>query len=622
MDGCASLLKSDVHGVNPFDNRINGKLLLSWDNLTVKIRTKRSFWDFFSVKVGQVPTKLVLRDNSGFAETGQLVAIMGPSGAGKTTLLATLARLTDPAAGSIRLNGVELSKGDMSTIASFVPQFDPLPAMLTTGEYISFFCALKLDKCTSARERSFLAMRIIEELGLLDSRDVLISKISGGERKRVSIAAEMVTKPRILFLDEPTTGLDSCSALRVIQSIKIATSDSIVLCSIHQPGITLYNLFSHVVFLTEGRTAFFGSLENAKIFFQREGYNCPHGFDEAEYYIKVLSSRHSEDLMADDLDRNNAEGICNAYSRSSFSDFSEKIGEGPVGFEIENIEKSSARWFTQVNWLAWRYYLENIRAMMNGLIAFFYYAISIVLIGIFYIGIDTERQSGVKDTMGMLYMTGTELVYSSAYTVLYEVQSEIPIYLRERRFYGPTAYYLAMVFSWVPKVMAKSLFLTTSIILILRYDEGTFFIFLEYFVATTACGICASAYGIMIACHIERVSVAIDIMAPINLLAMLMAGVFYNLRTLSWVAGWLKYLSIFHYSHEMMAIIHWSRVARIECDTKHLPCFESGADVLAEYGYSQRDWWGNAGGLLALTGGAFFVGFLGALRRRVVKSLY
>ncbi|XP_063979938.1 protein scarlet-like [Diachasmimorpha longicaudata] len=623
MNDCEHLWASDVYGVNPFDNTASSKLLLSWDNLSVKITTAREFkfLNYFSMN-NKVSTKLTLRDNSGFAETGQLVAIMGPSGAGKTTLLATLARLNEPVAGSIHLNGVELSKDDMSKVAGFVPQLDPLPVMLTTAEYISFACALKLDKCTSARDRSLLALGIIEDLDLSNCRDVLISNISSGQRKRVSIAAEMITKPRILFLDEPTTGLDSYSALRVIQSIKIATRNSIVLCSIHQPGIALYNLFSDVVFLAEGRTAFFGSLANARTFFQSEGYNCPHGFDEAEYYIKILSAPRSEDIEARDLDRNEAERICDSYRLSPFSDFAEKIGGGPVGFKIDNHEKSSAQWFVQFNWLAWRYYLANIRAIMKELIAFFYYAISIALIGIFYIGIDTERQSGVRDAMGMLYMTGTELVYSSAYTVLYEVQSEIPIYLRERKFYSPSAYYLAMVFCWVPKVMMKSLFLTILIMLILRYDDGVFLIFLEYFLVTTACGVCALAYGIMMACHTEGVNLAVSIMAPIDLLTMLMAGVFYNLRTLSWISGWLKYLSIFHYSHEMMAIIHWSRVAGIGCDMKHLPCVVSGAEVLAEYGYSQEGLWTNAGGVLALTGGMFFIGFLGVFKRRILQALY
>ncbi|XP_011311324.1 protein brown-like isoform X2 [Fopius arisanus] len=545
---------------------------------------------------------------------------MGPSGAGKTTLLASLARLTEPVAGSIRLNGVELSKGDMSKIASFVPQVDPLPVMLTTGEYISFSCALRLDACMSAREKNLMATRIIEDLELADSRDVLISKISGGERKRVSIAAEIITQPRILFLDEPTTGLDSSSAFRVIQSIKVAAHHSIVLCSIHQPAITLYDLFTHVIFLTEGRTAFSGSLDAAKTFFQSEGYNCPHGFDEAEYYIRILSARHSEDLGTD-LHRNNAEKICDAYSRSTSSDFSWKIEEGPLGFQIENIQKSS-NWFVQFHWLTWRYYLENRRTIINGSVAFLYYAVSIVLVGVFYIGIDTERQSGVKDAMGMLYMTGTELVYSSTYTVLYEVQSEIPIYLRERKFYSPSAYYLAMLFSWMPKVLLKSLFLTISILVIFKYKVMTISMFLEYLAATTACGVCASAYGIMMSCHFADVNVASSIMAPIDLLALLMAGVFYNLRNSSGIASWLKYLSIFHYSHELMAVIHWSRIKRIQCDVEHLPCSKTGSEVLAEYGYSQGDLGFTVGGLFILTGATLFMGFLGVMRRRTIKSLY
>lgn len=129
---------------------------------------------------------------------------------------------------------------------------------------------MKMDRRFRRISRSHKIEILLADLGLIESRRSKLSILSGGERKRVSLAVQLLTEPSILFCDEPTTGLDSYSATVVVKTLKdLVARGRIVICSLHQPASGLLDLFHEVLLLATGKAAFQGTVIDATSFFAR-----------------------------------------------------------------------------------------------------------------------------------------------------------------------------------------------------------------------------------------------------------------------------------------------------------------------------------------------------------------
>ncbi|XP_020287473.1 protein brown-like [Pseudomyrmex gracilis] len=589
-------------------------LQLCWENLTVTVsieddKCSKKFSSRFSRRKCVKPLD-ILRKVSGYAEPGNMFAILGPSGAGKTMFLAALARRLKLTSGEVKINGYNVSKETMMEVSSYMPQFDALPSALTPKEYMLFTCALKIGNSCRVSRRKFFGEELLRNLGLHDCGDTVISKLSGGEKKRLSLAAELVTKPKILFLDEPTTGLDTFAATCVAESLKlIASRNTIVFCTIHQPGMSIYSIFSHVILMADGKSVYFGTRERATEFFESQNYRCPANYDESEYYVNILSRRNST--------HRDSEQLCQAFSRSLLS----KIPAVECAPMFHAASQKKSGWFVQFYWLSWRMFLQSKRTAFDNWIAWFSYSLSIIFISIYFTGIDSSTQNGIQGARGALYMTISEIVFTIVYSVLYELPGELVLYLRENTVYAPGPYYFAVVLGLIPKTTFKALLFTLVMYFIL-HSEFQLLDVLLYCLCTTTAAVCGTAYGLIMSSWIVDIEILTTVMIPLDLLFLLMAGMFYNLCTLPNYLLYLKYFSIFYYANEAISIAYWSEVKNIDCPVNYsLPCLLNGTEVLTEYGYNEENFWFDITGLLLLTILMNIFGYFGTKRRRTLKSI-
>lgn len=199
---------------------------------------------------------------------GEFVGLLGPSGAGKSTLLTALNGYHPPDYGCVLLNETPLyqSYAMFRSAIGYVPQDDIVHADLTVKACLDYVARLRLPADMSRADREELIDSTIETLGLNHVRNNRVCELSGGQRKRVSIGCELITRPSILFLDEPTSGMDPSTEERLMRHFQhMARHGTTVLITTH----ILYNLslLDRVVILSRGRLVFFGKPDEAMQFF-------------------------------------------------------------------------------------------------------------------------------------------------------------------------------------------------------------------------------------------------------------------------------------------------------------------------------------------------------------------
>ncbi|PCH42135.1 hypothetical protein WOLCODRAFT_25157 [Wolfiporia cocos MD-104 SS10] len=241
-------------------------------------------------------SRTILEDISGSVKPGQLMAIMGASGAGKSTFLDILARKRKRGVvgGRTLVNGREVADAEFKKVIGFVDQEDTLMSTLTVYETVLYSALLRLPREMSLEAKKFRTLETMHELGILGIKDSRIGdsgrrSISGGEKRRVSIACELVTSPSILFLDEPTSGLDAFNALSVIDSLVTLAREykRTVVFTIHQPRSNIVSLFDQLVVLAQGKLVYSGEADRCQSYLSRIGHPCPAGFNLADYLIDM-----------------------------------------------------------------------------------------------------------------------------------------------------------------------------------------------------------------------------------------------------------------------------------------------------------------------------------------------
>ncbi|GAV81977.1 LOW QUALITY PROTEIN: ABC_tran domain-containing protein/ABC2_membrane domain-containing protein, partial [Cephalotus follicularis] len=471
----------------------------------VKVSTERRsylVWEDLTVVLpnfGKGPTRRLLHGLNGYAEPGRIMAIMGPSGSGKSTLLDSLAgRLSMNVfmTGNVSFNGKK-KKLEKGTIA-YVTQEDILLGTLTVRETIAYSARLRLPGNMSKEEMHDFVEGTIMEMGLQDCADGLIGNwhlrgISGGERKRVSIALEILTEPQVLFLDEPTSGLDSASAFFVIASIRnIARDGRIVISSIHQPSSEVFAQFDDLFLLSSGEIVYFGEAKSAVEFFAEAGFPCPSRRNPSDHFLRCINSdfdsvaatlKESQRILDVTkppdpvMNMATAEMKATLVEKYKHSKYAKRVRSriqeisSIDGLEIEKQMGSQAGWWKQLTTLTQRSFVNMSRDVGYWARIGVYIFLSICIGTIFY-------------DVGLSYNSIWSRASCAAFVISFMVfmaiggfpsfVEEMKVFDRERLngYYGVAVFILSNFLSSIPFMVAIALSTGTITYFLVKFRSG------------------------------------------------------------------------------------------------------------------------------------------------------
>jgi len=466
-------------------------ILLSWSNLTVKVPVKKpGLCCPGSSSKEPEPARKLLDQVTGQARPGELLAILGASGAGKSTLLNTLAfrNLVGLEVEGKRLaNKKAVSTTSLTAVSGYVQQEELFISVLSVTEHLTFQSLVRMPKGLRRSARRERVEEVIKELGLASSADTMIGDLSGGEKRRLSVASELLTDPKLLFCDEPTSGLDSHMAASVVDLLLgLAAQGRTVVCTIHQPSSQVFATFDRLLLLAEGRTAYIGAARGtSKDFFASQGFPCPQDFNPADHLISLLAVEPGNEAE----DRARVSLLCDAFDdselgkevRAAVQNENEEAGE----FKDDNDKVSPylATWPQQLGALAWRNWKTSLKNPLAARAKIGQAVVLALILGVVYLQQDMD-QKGIQNINGALFVLLTNISFGNIFAVVNIFCSELPIFKREHYggMYRVDTYFIAKQLVDLPLYLVEPVILTSILYWMVGLNPDV----LRFFVA---CGI-------------------------------------------------------------------------------------------------------------------------------------
>ncbi|XP_059222107.1 ATP-binding cassette sub-family G member 4 [Stomoxys calcitrans] len=514
-------------------------------------------------------SKEILHDISGKFSGSQLIAIMGPSGAGKSTLLDALSGFkTTGVDGSILLNGRRRDLTAFRRMSCYITQDDRLQPLLTVNENMHIAADLKLGPNVSFEEKESRIEDILLMLGLYDHDQTMTNRLSGGQKKRLSIAMELINNPTVMFLDEPTTGLDSSSCTKVLELCKmLAQQGRTIICTIHQPTAKLFQIFDQVYVLAAGNCVYQGSTQKLVPFLQAVDLPCPMYHNPADYIIELACGEYGQDKV-DTLKSASENGSSLTWFNNpeSILKASELMRKYPVAKKTNKRSLEDTSYMNQLSVLMHRGYLKakrdttltHLRIGVNVFVA--------VVLGAVYANSGKEG-SRVIDNYNLLFAI---LMHHSMTTMMLTVLTfpiEMSILLKEHfnRWYSLKAYYTSITLLDLPLSILGSL-IFTIIIYLWSYQPMEWSRFWMFFAISVLTVFVGQSFGLMIGAWFNVVNGTF--LAPVLTIPMMMfAGFGVTLRDLPVYLKWGSHISYLRYGLEgFVAAIYGNDRGTLECE--------------------------------------------------------
>ncbi|XP_066240714.1 broad substrate specificity ATP-binding cassette transporter ABCG2 isoform X2 [Saccopteryx leptura] len=491
-------------------------------------------------------------------------------------LLDILAARKDPQglSGDVLINGAP-RPANFKCNSGYVVQDDVVMGTLTVRENLQFSAALRLPTTMTNHEKNERINMVIQELGLTEVADSkvgtqFIRGVSGGERKRTSIGMELITDPSILFLDEPTTGLDSSTANAVLLLLKrMSKQGRTIIFSIHQPRYSIFKLFDSLTLLASGRLMFHGPAHEALGYFASAGYRCEPYNNPADFFLDVINGNSSAVV----LNREVEEGEAKETEEPSKTDkrFIDKLAEFYVNStfcreikteldqlsEVQKKKRSegfkeityATSFCHQVRWISRRSFknlLGNPQASVAQIMVTLF--LGLVIGAIFY---DLKNDpTGIQNRAGVLFFLTTNQCFSSVSSVeLFVVEKKLFMHEYISGYYRVSSYFFGKLLSdlLLMRMLPSIIFTCTTYFLLgLKPVVEAFFIMM---LTLMMVAYSASSMALAIAAGQSVVSMATLLMTISFVFMMIFSGLLVNLTTVVPWLSWLQYFSIPRYGY-------------------------------------------------------------------------
>lgn len=399
----------------------------------------------------------ILNSISGRFLSGELSCIIGPSGAGKTTLMnALVGYLNSGLSGTIQTNGQPRNLRLFHKLSCYIMQDDLLQPRITALEAMTIAAELKLGGEMSTRQKQLAVDEIMETLGLTPCRNTRTERLSGGQRKRLAVALELVNNPPVIFLDEPTTGLDIVAMKHLVEVLQLlARGGRTVVCTVHTPSASLFQQFDHVYVVSAGNCVYQGAAHQLVPFLEDSELSCPKHYNPADFVLECLTPDNVKTMSA-----NISNGkLCKSSSEpakhvSSYrtDDSTNSLLDAAHGHAaaLTDSEFATSFW-TQLSVLSRRMMVQSWRNKIGLAIQMLHAIISATFLGGIFLNVGdnvTRPFENFKFCIGVLvYFMFTHFMVP---ILLYP--NDLLIMKREffNRWYGLKSYYIALTVSTLP----------------------------------------------------------------------------------------------------------------------------------------------------------------------------
>ncbi|XP_026634278.1 ATP-binding cassette sub-family G member 3-like [Microtus ochrogaster] len=559
---------NDLPGMDTSDqNILNGKAVLSFHNISYQETVQSGF--AFCKKTCVIER---LSNISGIMKPG-LNAIMGPQDGSRSLLLDVLAARKDPRglSGDILING-KPRPANFTCTSGYVPQNDVVMRTVTVRDNIEFSAALRLPMTMTRAEKR---RRINEVLELLCLDKVANVKPGSKElRKRTSIAMELVAEHPILFLDDPTTGLDWSTAIDVISVLRrMSMRGRTIIFSIYRPPYSIFRLIDSLTLVASGKVMFHGPAQEALEYFKSAGYNYDSHNNPADFFLNIINGGFSAllDTEEDDHEANeykelserqshDSENLANMYTQSSL--YSEMRTELDPLLEEQTARRSSALgeitcvtpFWHQLEWMICRSF-KSFKGFPRTIIIRVIITIIVAVILVTpFSSLQNDCTEVQKRAVLLLLLTGFECITSMSSRELFMIDRDHFLHEHTSGYYRVSSYFLGKLLGdLVPRRVLPIIIFTVILFSIagVKTDVKGFFtmIFIVLMLAYSA-----SSLPLSLGAGENVAAIPTQFITTYFMFMMFISGLSLHIMNFMQNLSWIYYFSIPHYG--FTALMH------------------------------------------------------------------